>query len=452
MTKFIPGNIKSRAILLLCGTFILAQFVSLLIYEKARDDTILMTEAHDLAERITGIVALAEKMPDANRREILQAAQTQFLSMYPAVRSTSEISCEQSTLAEEMLEDMHAVFSQLKDHQLDICIRQLSSLNMLPASDNNKGLDVIITIQFPDQSQSMFHAELPVKSTLFGDVVLFYILILTAIALLTAWYFIVRLLRPIETLASAAEEIGINIDAPPMQEKGAREIQIAARTFNTMQGRIQRLIHSQTEMLAAISHDLKSALTRLQLRCDLLNDDKEREGLTRVVDDMKQMVNSSIEFIRGNNSTEQYRNTNFTTLLDTLCQDLIDEGLPVIWHNHNNEIVLKCRPVAIRRGIHNIIDNAIKYGQQAQVSLSADDKQVKIRVQDKGNGIEPDKQDYVLMPFSRLDKSRNKKTGGLGLGLSITKNIVLAHGGQLTLQNAEQGGLLVTIVLPLPDQ
>ncbi|WMS87848.1 ATP-binding protein [Pleionea litopenaei] len=447
MRRLIPNKIKIQAVLFLSGVFVFSQAVSLLIYEHNREHTILMTEASDLAARISGIVSLAQEFPSSERRKILASAETQFLSAFPIVTPFDPDSCSNNEFSQEMENQLRSAFNGMKDFQLQVCVRPLDGIASVVKKNPQDALDVVVVIHYPDQSSSMFHATLPVKNSLFSETVVFYLIVLLLVGLLLAWIVIVKLVSPIERLAKAAESIGRDINSSPMNEEGAEEIRVAARSFNQMQSQLKRLINSQTEMFAAISHDLKTSLTRLKLRVEQIENKHQQDGLNRVVSDMSNMIHSILDFIRGDYNREDSRNVEFRALVESLCYDLKDEGFPVNFDSKIDEQVLNCRPVALRRGIQNIIDNAIKYGEAANVVLTSDGSNIILEVTDNGPGIPVESLKDVVKPFYRQEKSRNKKTGGLGLGLAIAQNIIHSHGGQLILNNREGKGLSVRIML-----
>lgn len=448
MNILIPTTLKARAILILCGIFVASHAASLLIYEANRDETIVFTEAADLAARIIGIVTLADSFPAKDRQQILAAAETQFLATFPELVPVEQVACQENTFSKQITQHIEAAFTKLPSYQVNVCLRDLEALPLFLSAGFHSGFDARIVIEFPDGEKTLFHAVLPDNSSLFQEGVLIYLLVITVLALMLAWYLIHKAVAPLGRLANAAEEIGVNLDAPPLHEGGPKEVVAAAKAFNRMQSRLQRLVHGQTEMIGAISHDLKSAVTRLQLRGELLSDKKERRGLLQVIEDMKLMVQSVIDFVRGYDPNEQARKLNITALIESLCEDLKDEGFPVSYLTDTQTHVLLCRPAALRRGIHNIIDNAIKYGGSAHVTLAATPQSLHISVDDTGPGIPQDQLDRVIKPFYRLDRSRNSETGGIGLGLAITQNIVHAHGGTFRLTNLKQGGLRAEIQLP----
>ena len=443
-------TLKVRTILILCSVFILSQMITLILFEHNRDNVVLSTEATDLADRIIGIVDLAYAFPPQDRQQILAAAETQFLALFPDVISTDEVACQQNHFSEQISTKLNLAFLKLQGIDAQVCVRRFENTPLLDRRTTLRpGFDVLIQIDFANNQKITFHSVLPESQSLLQDSVIFYILLEGIVALLLAWYLIQKTVEPIEELANAANRIGLDINNPPLDEGGAKEISMAAKAFNTMQERLANLLHSQSEMLAAISHDLRSAVTRLQLRADLLENNHEREGMLKVVTDMRQMIQSVLDFLRGQNPDEPMRVVNISALVESLVTDLAEEGRPVSYQYEGNSINLTCRPTEIRRCLQNIMDNAIKYADGAKLSISRENNEVHIVVEDQGMGIPENQLQSVLRPFYRLEQSRNHDTGGIGLGLSIAENIVKSHGGTLKLSNLADGGLRVNILLPL---
>ena len=442
-------SLTARATLILCAVFVLSQIASLWLFEQNRDRNILLTEATDLADRIAGIVNLANSFPRRDREEILAAAETQFLATFPDLVSIDEVACQENAFSRRMSQRIDQSFMDIPGLDAQICVRSLKLPAFAGKQKETRGFDVLVFISFPDSGQTIFHAILPEARSLLADSLLTYFLILALLALSLAWFMMKKTTAPIARLAAAADSIGTNLDSPPMEEKGPPEVTRAAQAFNRMQERLARLLHGQTEMLAAISHDLRSAATRLQLRAEMLENEQERDGLLRVVSDMKQMIESVLAYVRGYESSEPVRMVNMTALVESLCDDLRDEGAPVTVETRCGAANLLCRASLVRRGLQNIIDNAIKYGGGAHLLLHCDDENLTITVTDSGPGIPEDQIDAVVQPFYRLEQSRNTQTGGIGLGLAITQNIVQTMGGELRLANRPHGGLQVDILLPL---
>lgn len=453
----LPRSLRARAIIILSAVFLLSHAVGLLVYEANRSETVLLTEAADLADRVIGIVQLANTFPSRDRQRILAAAETQFLTMFPEVLPQDSGACQRNEYHATMAGRLGEAFRELEGYEVETCIRGLGHGRRLRDTVVNGGFDVLITLTFPDGERSHFHAVLPEEESLFADGSLPAFLGILALALLLAGFLIYRVVAPLNRLAGAAERIGVDVDAPSLPVEGPREVRTAAVALNEMQARLQRQIHSQRDILAAVSHDLRSSLTRLRLRADLLADDAAREGLYRVIDDMQRMVQSVLDFVRGIDTGEAPRRLELATLLQSLCSDMEDEGYAVDWREPADNPLILGRPAALRRCFQNLIDNAVSYGGRAGVALALVEEQVdgvaesfvEVTVRDCGPGIAPEHLEEVLMPFYRVEASRSPDTGGVGLGLPIAHNVANAHGGTLALANHPEGGLLVTVRLPL---
>ena len=443
----LPDTLKARSMLLLSAVFVLSHLLSLWLFEQHRNERVLLAEAADLAQRISGIVDLAYGFPAAERGKILAAAQTGFLAAYDDLQSTVDDACLKNTFANDVALNIDKAFSQHPDYDIRVCLRGADPALRGEWRDD---IDMLVNIRFPDGETAAFRARLPEAGSLLHEPIALYLLLVMALSLLLAWLLIRRLIRPLEQFGEAASRLGRNLDAPPLVEQGPKELVQASKALNTMQAHVQRLLKSQAEMVAAISHDLKSALTRLQLRTELLSNDREREGLERVVVDMRTMVAAIIDFVRGNASGEQPRRTQLDNLLESLCDDLAEEGLPVSYVSRGTGTV-ECRPVALRRALQNLIDNALRYGGRAVVSLSRDDLFFYLDVEDEGPGIPEGMLGEVLRPFVRVDASRSERSGGLGLGLAIAQGIVQGHCGSRTLFNRHGGGLRAQIRLPASE-
>ncbi len=448
-------TLRARALLVLTAIFTISHLLSLMVYESNRHKVVLLTEAVDLADRIIGIVDLAERFPQSDRAQILAAAQTQFLFMYPDVIQSADASCEQNDFSNRITERLNSWFTLYPGLDANVCVVDVSTDHRLadPLIGSVSGLDALVYIDFPDGEQAIFRAILPEAQSLFRDMMLVYFLLVGVASLLVGWYLISKVLTPLGQLANAADVIGTNLDAPALDERGPSEVASAARAFNRMQARLKRLVHGQTEMMGAISHDLRSAATRLQLRAELLDNEHEREGMLRVVSDMRHMIESVLDFVRGVEPNEKSRRTDVIALLESMISDLQEEGYPLQFDAQEQSVLMTCRPVSLRRCFQNLIDNAIKYGQEAWVSCQVEPDCLRIVVEDRGPGVAESELQNILRPFYRLDSSRNRDSGGIGLGLAITQNIVQLHGGKVVISNltgTPHSGLRVEIVLPRP--
>lgn len=256
-----------------------------------------------------------------------------------------------------------------------------------------------------------------------------------------------KVTAPLARFALAAQRLGANVDVPPMSETGPSEIRQAAAAFNDMQNRIRRLIEDRTLMLGAISHDVRTALTRLRFRTELIVDPAQRRKAAADLDEMESMLTASLSFARDDSAAEPPTVLDLSVLLQSLCDDFADAGKPV---SCEGPLHLKYsgRPVSLRRAFANLIDNALTYGRAADVVLIDSGDCIEITIGDRGPGIPDAMRDRVFVPFFRLEASRSRKTGGTGLGLTIARMVVRRHGGEIALADRPGGGLLVKVTLP----
>lgn len=257
-----------------------------------------------------------------------------------------------------------------------------------------------------------------------------------------------RLARPMERFARQAQRFGTDVNAPPVEATGPLEIRLVGQAFNEMQARVQRYVADRTHMLAAISHDLRAPLTRMRLRGEFIEDEEQQRKLFRDVDEMHAMVNASLNFFRDDSEQEVATRFNLSELVDTVLDDFRDAGDDVTFHA-GESIAYVGRPLTLRRAIANLVENAIKYGTRANVHLASKAEWVEITIDDDGNGIPEDLREDVFRPFFRVESSRNRKTGGVGLGLAAARSAVRGHGGDISLESRESGGLRVCVRLPI---
>jgi signal transduction histidine kinase len=261
-----------------------------------------------------------------------------------------------------------------------------------------------------------------------------------------------RLTAPIRRFSVAAERLGLDIGAPPLREAGPAELRAAAAAINGMQRRIKSFVDDRTEMLAAISHDLRTPISRLRLRAERLPDGGDGER-ARVIDDlmlMDRMIAATIDFARDANSGEARCRIDLASLVETACEALADLGKDVAYAGPAY-LAFTCRPMAIGRAVQNVLENAVEYGGRAIATVVEVPDGVEVRIADDGPGIPVAEQQRVFEPFTRLDRARSSEHRGTGLGLSIARNILRAHGGDVVLANRPEGGLLVTLRLPRAD-
>jgi len=249
----------------------------------------------------------------------------------------------------------------------------------------------------------------------------------------------------VRMLADAAERLSRNIAEPPLPEQGAAEIRAAASAFNRMQDRLRRHVNGRAAAFAAMSHDIRTPLTRLRLRLETLGGDV-RAKLEGDLDVIESLAKTALEVARELAPQEPMVPVDVEAMLRRLADDCAAPGAPIPVRGSAKPVV--ARPVALRRAIANLVDNAVKYGGEVGVELDEERDAVRIAVLDRGPGIAAEHLDKVTIPFYRVESSRSRDTGGAGLGLAIARDIVEGHGGELRLANRPGGGLAATVRLP----
>ena len=269
-----------------------------------------------------------------------------------------------------------------------------------------------------------------------------------AILFAIAMIFMRNQVRPIMRLAVAAEKLGKGQDVPDFKPAGAAEVRQAAMAFMQMKDRLKRQIEQRTTMLAGVSHDLRTPLTRMKLQLALMPAGDDRNSLHQDVIEMEKMVDGYLSFAKGEGD-EAAQSVNIYSMLERIVMNARRQGTEIDWPPAQNELYMRVRPIALERACANVVMNAVKYAKKIWVQTEAQDKYFVITVDDNGPGIPEPLRDIVFKPFYRVEKSRNPKTGGTGLGLSIAQDIIHAHGGDIILSDSPYKGLRVTIRLPV---
>ncbi len=256
-----------------------------------------------------------------------------------------------------------------------------------------------------------------------------------------------RITRPMASLAAAAERAGRGETIDPLPEAGPLDVRQTTSAFNRMHGRLQRFVQDRTRMLAAMSHDLRTPITTLRLRAEFIDDEETRSKILETLEEMQRMTEATLAFVREEAKAEATREVDIAALVESVAADLSDLGNDV--HVREAEkITYACRPHGMKRALRNLIENALRYGERADIALIVRDDRLLITINDEGPGIPTSDIERMFQPFVRLDESRSEETGGIGLGLAIARSIIRSHGGDIELTNRAEGGLRATIVVP----
>lgn len=424
----LPQSLFGRALLILVLPTIIVQLVATYIFYDRHWETVSRWMASSLAGEIALLVHEMNDASDERQKRLALLAQKLVrmdVALEPKdestrfLRSGKEIS---PIFFAELQERLSLPFSlQLVDDGQLLRIRVKLDEKVLVITVSRKRLVSSTTYIF--------------ISWMIGSA-----LLLTGIAVL----FLRNQIRPITKLAAAMDEFGKGVDVQGFRPQGAIEVRRAGRAFLLMRQRIDRQISARMDMLAGISHDLRTPLTRMKLQLEMLKDKETAGDLRRDVSDMEHMIAEYLDFVRGEGQEAPRRTTVQECLEDVRAR--YDE-VPVAYHGNEQEEVY-IRPRVFRRALMNLIDNAIRYGTSASIEVRKKRQHIEILIDDRGEGIPRHLHEEVFKPFRRLDQSRNASTGGVGLGLTITRDIIHAHGGDVFLQDAPDGGLRAVVRLP----
>jgi signal transduction histidine kinase len=467
--RFVPRSLFSRLVLVLLTGLIVAQLVSLAIHMHERGELLSQASGRQSAQRIADIVGLLETLNPGERRRIVSvlSAPSMTISLDPPLMAAGGRDADMGARA-LLFETMLRRF--LGDGRpVAVRVAEAPAMPLKPAIKGGmkgpgmhgdwtppwaalhdaspSGLSFVAQVRLQDGALVTFDARPPAQTASWPYRLLVSIAVLLVAVIAVSLIAVRWATRPLNALADAADELGRNIDRAPMAEKGPLEVARAARAFNTMQGRLARYVRDRTRVLAAMSHDLKTPITRLRLRAELLGDPQVREKFTRDLDEMESMVGATLDFLRGQEAGERVQPVDVMALLESLQADLRETGGEVEITGAATK-PYPGAPQALKRCIGNLVENAVKYGRSARVLVDDDDARLVIRVQDDGPGLPPAELEKVFDPFYRVEGSRSRETGGTGLGLTIARGIAEAHGGRLSLRNREAGGLEATLELP----
>lgn len=420
-----------------------------LFISESRDD--LVARLFPLPEQVTGIVELIESVPAAQRDTVLKAVSSDSLHV-----SISD----QRPLANPWTRRMPLVERFLSLYLSVLQPREVVALgyrNALPRwrdwqfGDYWRGVrrQVSFAISLRGGGYVVFEAVGPLARRLFGWPPGFGIGLLGALIGIAAVIAIAREARPLRALGRSLEQFTGDASPHPIKPAGAPEIRKLITAVNDMQARIVELVRGRTLLLGAVSHDLKTYITRLRLRIERLPEPDQRDKAAADLDEMTRLLDDGLAVARGGFATAQSQPLDLVPLLAGLVEDRQQTGAAIRAELGDGPLTIHGEPVAIRRMLVNLIENALRFAPHCTVRLLRGSSAV-IAIDDDGPGIPADARDQVLQPFFRLDSSRSRTTGGSGLGLAIVKQIADAHGARLELSTSPEGGLRVTLALPSP--
>ena len=451
--------------LVLASGLIVAQLLSAAINLVERDSVLVRASGMQPAQRIADIVTLLDSLSPVERERIVV-----ILNVPPLVVSLNRTPSSEDSMATGGARA--AMFSSVLRAALgdDRPIRVTMSGTppaWAPGAGRGRGqgpmgagpmgqgmhrfppdgISFLIQVRLQDGTWATFDTQVTQETASLPWRVLLTLATLLAAVLLLSYIAVRWVTRPLQLLATAADELGRDINRPPLPEGGPAEVRRAAHAFNTMQTRLVHFIDERTRLLTAMSHDLKTPLTRMRLRAELLEDVNLRQRFEADLLEMEAMVTQTLEFMRGITNREPTQLIDIMGLLESLQADNEAMGRTVTIDGRATT-PLKGVPQLLKRCLSNLIDNAVLYGQRAEVTVEEGADVLTIRVRDHGPGIPESEIIRVFEPFYRVEGSRSRDTGGTGLGLSIARNIAQAHAGDVELRNHDGGGLEAILTLP----
>jgi two-component system osmolarity sensor histidine kinase EnvZ len=435
LNRALPRSLLGRSLLIIITPLVLLQVVSTWVFYDSHFDNVTRRLANSVAGDISMVIAM---MRDDPRPEA-------YAHLFAVARKTT------------LLEIQFVPGAVLPADPVALTRQNLVDVRLTKALNNSVQQPFLIDTRSMEQLVEI-HVQLPdgvlkvlaPRTRLFSSTTYVFILWMVGTAMVLfalATIFMRNQVRPIRRLAAAAEDFGKGREVPDFQLEGASEVRQAAAAFNLMRERIRRQINQRTEMLAGVSHDLRTPLTRMKLELAMIGDGPETADLRADVEEMERMVGGYLAFARGE-GTEQPVETNLSALLKDVVNNALREGAAIELQT-DEEIVVPLRPDAFRRCLNNLIANARRYARSVSLQVLRRGGSIEILVDDDGPGIPESQREEVFKPFYRLESSRNPATGGIGLGLTIARDVMRGHGGELQLGVSPQGGLRAKLRLPL---
>lgn len=441
--RLLPPSIAGRFLTLLFASLLILHLGSIGLYHLGLEAELDVTNEQRLAERLASVKRALAREATPQREELAHALSGGPLEIHWSERETvppqtGTAAVDFSTLKQKLL----AVAPELAENDLAI-----TAASPLPEHATATRF-LLVSMRLDDGTWVDVTAtrNIEPKTGLRSIALSTTIMVLGVIAV--AAFLIRQLTQSLRSLADAANRLDPNAAGTPVEETGPSEVKALSIAFNDMQRRVKRLVDDRTQTLAAISHDLKTPLTRLRLRSEDISDTDLTRAMAADLAEMETMLDSTLAFLRGNQIDEEKKPIDLGSLLDTISSDLSDLGHDVDLVR-TSPLVARGRHLALKRALWNLADNAVKYGARARVSLEKRDGQAAITIDDDGPGIPDSEMEAVFRPFYRIDISRNREMGGVGLGLTVANSIIQSHGGTLTLENRTGGGLRVVAILPI---
>ena len=444
-----PRSIRTQLGLLIFVAFVAAQMLAAWLFTDERGAAIRAAQQSETSDRAVALAEALSDTPADTRYAILAASSSPSVRFeYQPDAIVAEDAPAITTLAGHLPDDARseelalgphgddradppAPFTWMHQRMLRAGIAPSEVRLSIPLSDGG-WLNVSARFQRPD-------VQLP--PVLLGTTAVSLLFILGAL-----WIGLRRITAPLRRLAVVSDSFGLDRELPEMPKGGPIEVQALSDALARMHGRLTRMISDRTQMLAALGHDLRSPITALRLRAEMVDEVETRERMIAALDEMQHMVEATLAYARGVSADQPTEPVDLSAMLNEIASDLSQSGPEI--SVKAEPIILSVRNIAMRRALRNVLENAQRYGNGAQVVLTVRDHDLYVDIDDNGQGMPEDALERVFEPFVRLEDSRSLDTGGTGLGLPIARSILRAHGGDIVLMNHSDGGLRARVILP----
>jgi len=433
---WMPAGLYARVLLIMIVPMVVLQWVVAFVFFERHWSIVTQDLSHAVVQDIASLIDVYKGYPqDKDRTQLRHIAQRLGLVV-------------DFLPVGDLPPPGPKPFFSLLDYSVSSLSRQLSQQIGKPFWIDTVGRSNLLEIRIRlDDTVMQIFAQRSAANAPNSEIFLFWMFGTSSILLIVAWLFLRNQIKPILRLADAAESFGKGRDAPNFRPRGAREVRRAAHAFLEMKARVERSIEQRTAMLAGVSHDLRTILTRFKLELVLIGDSPEVDGMRRDIDEMSGMLEDYIAFARGD-SGEQAQPTDMSLSLEELRGDaerdghtatVAFQGLPVV----------TVKPASFKRCLANLVSNAARHANAIAIKGTRDHRYLTVTVDDDGPGIPQDMREEVFKPFLRLDDARNQDEGGTGLGLAIARDIARSHGGDITLGDSPMGGLRASVRIPV---
>lgn len=490
--RFWPQSLAGQLLAALLLALLLAQLISILLFANERSNIAVSTTRSQVLDRTAAVVRLLNETSDNLHERVIRAAEGPGL-LYQLRDSTTlsvprdgsfeagltrrlerRAELEEGSVRISKIRDRSFLFERPKREDDDAeqaredrawSEEQRQEMRMQVRrwrEDGRRGpppdhfrrrqpdlstLDMTIAVPLDNGQWLQVRTGFPSPPKEWGRPFLISMGVMAAIIALVVIFTVRRLTAPLRGLEAAARKLGRGEAIEPLAEEGPKEVRNTIVAFNAMQERLMRFVQDRTRMLAAVSHDLRTPITTLRLRAEFIDDEEMRDKILATLDEMQAMTDAVLVFAREDATSEETIDLDLAALISSMVDDYEEMGKAVQFTGPDS-FTFSCRAVSLKRAIRNLVENALRYAGDAEIELRPSAKAVEIIISDHGPGIPADKLEEAFAPFFRVESSRNMETGGVGLGLSITRTIIRSHGGDITLANRAEGGLLARITLP----